>query len=255
MPIMFRKLFCRRKDTGTYSPDLGIKPHAAAATLALSESDSPVERENAQAALFNKMFLAEHEQKMLKQKGAVAKIVRRQNAQCFRVERTWQHGDVSPVDSMIDDQGRDWSPAIVWADGLQSDPLYLDEDERESLTPPDWAVSTAIEAMERRYKPAMFDWLEPKRPSTALEEYEEGRFDGWCESLMDSVFGVAGKNNDGLIGQLDATFEHDDDNGVKVKMGEVKTQPRSDIVFHQAPAIAENCAVIRNVRGGVVTQR
>lgn len=225
---MFSKLFWPRpRDQASPLNSTGAKPRASDATMAWSEWTTPDEKDIARATIFAYIFLAEKEQDHLKKGGNVPKVIRRKKGRYFHTEKPPVDSRGKSFDSMIDDKGHDWSFAIDWDEGLQSDPLWMDEDERRSVSPPDWAISTAIEAAEGAYKPTIYDWFESfdgtfdppvineghsvrdiEEPSTPGDE-----FVSWCESLTNSAFALTRKE----MGQetdddLDDGYESDFDN-------------------------------------------
>ena len=205
---MFNKLFRIAKANKAWPrKTVESKPHAIQATLSWSMADSPEIRSSAEVALKGEIMLAEQEQKILKLQGDVARVVRRKQGRYFDDEKTLVNNNrssTSSSDSMIDDNGKDWSSALVWADGLLSSPLELEDSEKESLSTPDWAVSTTLEAMNGNYKPVMFDWLE--RPARSDLPGDNNEFSSWCESLVDSAFNLADESEDELFPKLDLSF-------------------------------------------------
>ena len=250
---MFCKLFHIAKANKAWPrKTVESKPHAMQATLSWSAAESSEIRSSAEVALKGEILLAEQEQKILKLQGDVAQVIRRKQGRYFDDEKTLvndNRSSSSSSDSMIDDKGEDWSSALVWADGLLSSPLELDDDERESLSTPDWAVSTTLEAMNGNYKPVVFDWLE--RPALSHLTGDDNEFSLWCESLADSAFNLDDESEDELFPKLDLSLLSAGDSAW-VKFGKAPVE-KKEVTYHAAPREFEGLsAVVRDFETGDV---
>lgn len=222
---MFSRLFCRgANDNAASLNPIDSRPHGGPAAFAYRQSEDQDQRDFACASLAAEIFLAEDEQKLLKQRGDVAKIIRRQKGRYFNPQKTPEiDSRASSFDSLVDEEGLDWSPATVWAAGLQSDPLWLDAVERESVSPPNWAVTTAIEAIGGDCKPVIFDWLKPQKSPKLLQvPQSSANFVAWCENLMNSAFGLTNRTLDN-----DSSDEAEDESG-NVDAGNNKVENKAD---------------------------